>query len=689
MSRNAALTALFALALAAAVSFLVLQGGGGQTTANATEPAPTRPPEPAAQPATGATPTAPVETARQPADAPPERVVPAPRRADPDAPQGVRGQVVDDLGRPVAGAQLGLVESVGNDPLGRFLAEAQSIPTLAIATADSGADGEFALGLRTVPDARLDLCVLAPGYAAERLGELTVHAGEWLDLGSIALQPGCTIRGRVTVAGTDLPAPLARVWLESGNPFVDSGPTDMPGWTDRRGAAVEPDGRYELKNVPRRGLFRLMAAAPGFGRQVLDGLELEGRALVEQDFALPRGLSIAGVLVPGSKPLGAVRITVYPKAAEPAFFGEVAADGRFFVHGLKEGPHLLKVEADGFQPVDRDDVAAGVQDLRIELAARGRAGLRVVAPDGTVQRRYRLAVRRWVEGDGGQIGIVRDVPDRIVHLGPGEDVAWTDGLDDGDFAFQVEAEGWAKTLSAPLRLDAATREAQVVLVLTRGGELLGGVVDEAGRPVAGAVVRTQPDGAAEDNPVWKMLQSLTPDRITRREAVTDAGGRFRLTELSYASYQLEIVHPEFCRTVRRGIPVAEDRTETVADVRLVRGSVVRGRALAAGKPVAQARIVLTPRLADPETGEPIPPPPGKSADETTLARVETVTNSDGSFEMPSRVPAGVYELRGVLMLGGDPTADPLSKLIQMKRSTVVVEIRPGQPVVEQDVDLDR
>lgn len=689
MTRKAALTALFALALAAAAVVLALSGTGGQSTPIEPTPPVVPAPGPSAVAPTEAGTTEAEGTTRRPPDPPPVRVEAAPRRPDPTAAQGVRGQVVDDAGRPVPGAQLALVESLGNDPFGRFLAASQEIPTLALVADVSGADGEFALGLRTAPSARLDLCVLAEGFAWERLGELTIHAGEWLDLGSIALQPGCTIRGRVTVAGTDLPAPQARVWLESGNPFVDSGPADLEGWGDRRSALAGPDGRYELANVPRRGVFRLMAAAPGFGRQIRDELDLAGKALVEQDFALPRGLSISGLLVPGARPLGPVKVTVYPKAAEPAFFGEVAADGRFFVHGLKEGPHLVKIAADGFQPVDRDDVLAGTQDLRIELAARGRAGLRVVDPEGNVVRHYRLAVRRWVESNGGQIGLVRDVPDRVVHLGPREEVTFVDGLDDGDYAFQIEAEGYAKTLSAPVRLDATVREVQATATLTRGASLTGRVVDEGGRPVAGAIVRTQADGAAEDNPIWKMLQNLTPDRITRAEARTDAAGAFQLTGLAHAGYQLEVLHPEFCRSLRRGLLLAADRTETVAEVRLVRGAVVRGRALAAGRPVAQARIVLTPRVADPETGAPLGTPPGKSADETSVARVETVTNSDGSYELPLRVPAGIYELRGVLMLGGDPSADPIAKLTQMKRSAVVVEVRLGQPEVTCDVDLDR
>ncbi|MEQ1633382.1 MAG: carboxypeptidase regulatory-like domain-containing protein, partial [Planctomycetota bacterium] len=356
---------------------------------------------------------------------------------------------------------------------------------------------------------------------------------------------------------------------------------------------------------------------------------------------------------------------------------------------LREGPHLLQIAAEGFQPLERDEVAAGTTDLVVALSPRGRAGVTVRDGSGTVLRRYRLAIRQWFEQNGGQIGMVRDVPDRVVHLDQDTSVAYVDGLDDGQFVFQVEAEGFASTLSPVLQLDATAREAIVEMSLARGGQFTGTVVDEAGRPVSGATVRTQPQGASEDNPVFRMLQSLVPDRITRKEAVTGGDGSFVLPGLSHANYQLEVVHGEFCRTVRRDLSLHEDRTETVPPIRLIRGALLRGRAVADGKPVPQAQIVLTP-FAEPSPTDPsVPSAAGKSPDETSVARVEAVTNLDGSFELPRRVPAGTYELRGVSMVGQDPTADAFQKLVQMKRSTVRVEVRPGQLVVEQDLDLSR
>ena len=75
-----------------------------------------------------------------------------------------------------------------------------------------------------------------------------------------------------------------------------------------------------------------------------------------------------------------------------------ARDGRFFVHGLREGPHLLKIAADGFRPIDRDDIAAGTTDLVIELQPRGRAGVVV----HVVRSESDGFLNRLVEASGGR-----------------------------------------------------------------------------------------------------------------------------------------------------------------------------------------------------------------------------------------------------------------------------------------------
>lgn len=602
--------------------------------------------------------------------------------ANADAAQGVHGRVLDARGAPIAGADAFLLESASNDPIHRFASLQHGVPTVPTASAHTGADGAFRLGLAAVDDRRYEVLLQANGCAAERLGELRLHAGEWLDLGDVRLLPGATIRGRVTVDGTDLPVPGAVVRLDSGNPFLDLGPAQLPGANDRRTATVDAQGEYELRDAPRSGAFRLQASAPGFGRHLRDNVQLADGQALRIDFALPRGRSIGGALDAGGRALGKVHIEAFSKSAEPVFLGTVGDDGRFFVHGLRDGPHLLKIAATGFQPVAIDNVAAGTENLTVVLVPRGSARVTVHNPDGALLRHYRLAVRRFY-AETGQIGSVADVAERVVALPADATAAQIEGLGDGVYVFQVEASGCASTLSPPFAIDRNQPEADIAMTMTRGASLTGNVVDGAGRAVVGATVRTESDGERDDNPVLRMLAGLATDRITRQAATTDAAGRFALARLAHGPYQLTVEHPDYCRTQRLGIAIDADTAIAVPTIVLQRGTAVVGRALLDGVPTAQVLVVLSAAAAE----GPEPGPGQKSRDETSARRVEAVTNLDGSFELPRRVPPGVYELRGALQLGPERAVDPFQKILQMSKSVQTVTIPPGQEVVVLELRL--
>ena len=114
---------------------------------------------------------------------------------------------------------------------------------------------------------------------------------------------------------------------------------------------------------------------------------------------------------------------------------------------------------------------------------------------------------------------------------------------------------------------------------------------------------------------------------------------------------------------------------------------MRGRAFVEGLPGAQVQVVLM--AADP-AGPDDPQMRAaerKSPDETSVVRVEVVTNPDGAFELPRRIPAGAYELRGVALAGSNPSDDAFAKLLQLKKSAVRIEIHPGQLLLEQDLRI--
>ena len=113
-------------------------------------------------------------------------------------------------------------------------------------------------------------------------------------------------------------------------------------------------------------------------------------------------------------------------------------------------------------------------------------------------------------------------------------------------------------------------------------------------------------------------------------------------------------------------------------VTLRRGTQVHGRTFVDGSPHGQVCVVLTPAVAP---GEQAP----KNADESTPVRVEAVSDNDGFFTLPRRIPPGLYELRARLQRSeGD---DLFVQMQQMQRSATTLAVPAGRDAIEQDVRI--
>lgn len=614
-------------------------------------------------------------------------------------PQGLRGIATDERGRPLAGIDVYLVESLRNEPLLLPMLLQQGLPLGPLAATRSGPDGSFAVGLQVPTEKLYELRLLSPRHARVRLGDLRVLPGEWHDVGAVILEPGRSIRGRVTIAGTGTPVPQAVVSLSSGSVFDDVALRALPGFEHGHIAAVDAQGYYELTQTPTRGLFQLSAVAPGFARGLRQGIDLgagdaaaassDGTLVV--DFGLLPGLSITGLVVDAAgAAVAQARVEAWPQgAATPPAVAMSGADGRFELLGLVTGDYRVRVLARGFLDQERRNVPAGSDDLRLVLEPRSRLRVRVLGADRQVLRRYQLGVRRWFphasDALQGQIGLVAELPDQRVRLDGMTDAAEVTGLPPGLFVLEVKAEGHAKTLSEPFALDASGQELELTVPLDRGGRLRGRVVDETGQPLAGATVESQPHGAAPDNPVWRMLAQAAPERITRSKAVTGADGGFELPLLARGHYQLQIDHGDACRLVLADVRIEAAGDRELPLLRLLRGAEVVGSVQWDGKVPTQAKVVLASAVepeaapAGAEPGEVPATPPG--------LRLETVTDATGSFRLPRRVPPGRYEIRAAAVGTGDPDAQVFALIQQMQRSATTFQIHPGQAEVVLRLEL--
>jgi hypothetical protein len=568
--------------------------------------------------------------------------------------------------------------------MARMMAVTHRARLLPVAETATATDGTFALGLQSLSEKKYEVRVSSPAHAEVRLGDLQIQAGEWYDAGQIILHAGATIRGRITVEGTELPVPQAFVALETGTAFEDA----IRGLSaDEGGLSTNADanGFYEIRHAPRLGLFSVSAVAPGFARITQDRIEMR-EGTIEINLGLPSGLSIRGtVLDETGSPVANARCEAWPLQgdARPRF-ARTDGQGCFEVIGMREGDSRFLVKSADHQPLTLPSVAAGTADLRLTLRRRGQAEVRVLRPDGTVVRDFLLSLRRYFPENGGEIGKEPDVPDQRVRLASDQDSIVVRGIDRGladmpnSYAVQVQADGFAKTLSAPFSIAQDAAGITVEVTLTPGATVRGRIVDESGSPVAGATVTTQTNGAVEDNPVWRMLSRMAPDKITKTSTQTGNDGTFELSRLAFGAYQLQVTHPEFCETIMRDVQLPTATETALAPWRLLRGAVVQGTATLNGKPQAQIHVVLS----TPATGA-----PAASGGDGAVLRIEAVTNNDGRYVLPRRVPVGTYELRAGMQVGTNPHRNIFEELKQMQRSLLTVTISPGQQIVERDFHI--
>lgn len=674
------LVPVIALALAALVAFVwpesstITPRGGAPdvgTDAGGNQPAP--------QPATGG-------TDEQPDTPPLERTEPP---AGSEHPQGLRGRIVDAGGFPIEGVDVHLTESPSNDPMVLLLVQRQHHLLAPVATARSGFDGTFALGLPVVEDKAYDLFVVSDRFATLRLAGLRLLPETWHDLGQLTLEPGTTIRGRVTVAGRpDLPVPRAVVTVSAGGPFADAALRALPGGRGALVANVDLNGYYELPHAPTRGVVQVAAVAPGFARVVQQDIEMRADLPVTLDFELPTGSTLVGTVrtVTGA-PIADARIEAWPKQAKlPPLVGFSDGRGAFAVHGLRPGKHRIVATARGFAKREQAGVDTS-EPLALTLQPQNRVHVTARTPTGAVLRRYRLALRRFFPKDldapldeaallQGQIGAMHQVPERRVRLDNATDHAEIQGVPDGTYVCEVEADGWAKTLSLPIRFplaDAGPGALQrIEMTVSRGAILRGQVLDEAGQPLSGATVTTQLVGTMPDHPVLRALQRSVPARISRQTVATDARGWFTLARLAAARYQLQITHPDACRTFVRDLDCNLPQERTLAPIVLPSGALVQGTAKVAGRIAGQMKVILTT-------------PQDAPADQSI--RLETVTDGEGRYAFPRRIRPGSYVLRAAVVGGDQPDAEIFQQMLQLKKSSTTFTVPQGRDVVEQHLNL--
>jgi protocatechuate 3,4-dioxygenase beta subunit len=584
--------------------------------------------------------------------------------------QGITGTVIDPAGIPVNGAQVYLMEGSMSNIFQRVTAMQEGVVFPPTAADKTDALGQFALGLReTVPGTVYEVRILTERFMDHRIPNLTIKDGDWYDAKRIKLEAGTMVHGRVTVEGQGWAVPGATIYISARGSFPTIAPT--PGRDQGLEVQVNDNGYFQVQNAPK-GIVEMSAAAPYFARVYRRGVNLDPMVANEVNFELARGLAIRGMVTdPTGLPVGGARVmatSLLPKQPQSEE-ARTDGDGRFEFLSLVEAPFQLTAMARGFQRQDEKPVQAGAEDVLIVLEKQGSAHVKVWGRNNRLLRSYALNVKSHFAGQN-QIGNVQgQSPRNIRPFDLDDGFATAEGLNPGNYVFQVDAPGHARTFSEPFTVGPGIQPPALELHLSMGGTILGVVRDRNGRPVRGVAVQTQVDGMVE-NAFLSMLGPMIPKKITEMSVQTDGEGRFRFNVMAKGTYQLKFTHPEFCDEVQKGLTVEEGTTTDVPPVTLVAGTLITGTTLVDG--VATGQIKVSIQIQPPEQGNLGP----------GAFHADAVSDSLGQFVISRRLPPGAYHIQATRQ-----PENPFAMIADYEKTRRTFTVGLGQVQLRLDINV--
>lgn len=198
----------------------------------------------------------------------------------------------------------------------------------------------------------------------------------------ILLEEGLVIEGVLLDASGK---PLAQVHI-AANPIPDPDRPDDGEVVHGQGAQTGADGKFRIGGLtPGRYGIQMQVWDPSSAAatKVLTGATVVSAGTSGLRLVAVEGQKITGICVDeAGAPLAGVQIQAQFGAGAGWRQSTSGADGRFELVGVPDGKHMLMVHADGRMSRQMEDVAAGTQNLRVELERGLRIAGRIVGADG-------------------------------------------------------------------------------------------------------------------------------------------------------------------------------------------------------------------------------------------------------------------------------------------------------------------
>lgn len=468
-------------------------------------------------------------------------------------------------------------------------------------------------------------------HGRQEEGNFQLAEGETQEGILITLSGGVQLYGTVTDSGgSAVPNATLTLAMTSLGAFPSE---DGPG-ADTRSA--DSSGNFEFKNVGE-GNYSLIVVAEGYGRRSIQPINVTGEASIEQNVTLEAAHMIGGTVTTteGSAVEGAQIQAFSMTNRREATQSQTTTDdrGEFLLDDVTPGTYTLLVRADGFKPEREPRVETGEMQVLVELTPRPKVTGRVLDASGQPVTSFTVLLRTPVQNTDATMAIAetrrrfRDVVDGVYELAcPNK----------GEFVVEARAAGFAPCFSERFSIDYGQEKDRVDVPMTRGGTIRGRVLGPAGRPVAGARVKTHASDYSDD-PFWQGLGSF-PSQATQAEVRTNEAGDFEIGLLAGSSYQVDVRHADFAQDIQREIVVEEGRVTEIGDIRLEAGASLSGTIYGpSGKGLSGAVVEIRSDIVPSEWP----------------VRMSARTNSEGRYAF-AHVPAGSYKIHAKRQGGGNP-----------------------------------
>jgi protocatechuate 3,4-dioxygenase beta subunit len=476
----------------------------------------------------------------------------------------VSGRVADDAGKPVAGAK---VRAYGGLPF-----EDEDLTLYAEAT--TGADGSFTIGN-------------APASA----GRVTARAKGYSPVTQTAFRERAT---------------AARLTLRGGG--IVTGSVLDPAGKPAEGAIVlagalavktDASGAFRIEGVPAGA-----PAVEAFSKDLAarsDSVRVKKGETVEVALRLGRSASVTGTVVDEKtrRPIPGARIAVTTggfvmRGSAPGRRARTDAKGKFRLAGLRPRAYSIRAGKADYLPVTMPGIVAGVSSpgtIAIALQKSASIAGRVTDEAGAPVPGARVEIAR----DSGLRAILRGGAAAV--LGRGGATTGPDGAfrlrglaPQRNATLQAAKAGFVPAKRYGVTVKSGESVKDVALVVKRGLEARGRVVDSAGQPVAGAEIRLARPESGGGGGARVMIQMAGMSR-EKPDASSGTDGGFRVAGLEPGEYALSVSREGYAGKTVPSVTVKAEGVSEWPPVVLTAGVAIGGFVRnGRGEPVVGAEV---------------------------------------------------------------------------------------------------